>query len=249
MRPGRVASSRSPSPAIAALLVLFGFLLAAGIVQERLREEELPTRAAELRALIERRSEALEQLTKDVRRLSVRLSELQGSGAGGSAELQALLARLEGLRAAAGLEPLTGPGVVVELEDSPRVPTSAAEEADLRIHDTDLRLVVNALWQAGAEAVAVNGQRVVSTTAIRRAGGVVLVNYHAVASPYRVVALGDAQALEEGLSRAGIVRQFEVWREVYGLGFTVGSAVSLVIPGLAASPEVRWGGPAEVGAA
>lgn len=249
MRPGRVASWRSPSPALAALLFLFGFLLAAGIVQERIREEELPTRAAELRALIERRSEALGQLTEDVRRLSDRLSELQGSAAGGSAGLQALLARLERLRAAGGLEPLTGPGVVVELVDSTRVPTSPAEEADLRIQDTDLRLVVNALWQAGAEAVAVNGQRVVTTTAIRRAGGVILVNYHAVASPYRVVALGDARALEEGLDRAGIVEQFEVWREVYGLGFAVRSAGRLVTPGLTAPQEVRWGDPAEEGGA
>jgi uncharacterized protein YlxW (UPF0749 family) len=248
MRPGRVASSRSRSPALAALLVLFGFLLAAGIVQERLREEELPTRAAELRALIEQRRGALQQLTEDVQSLSERLSGLQSSVAGGPGDLEAVLARLERLEAAAGIEALAGPGVVVELMDSPRVPTSAAEEADLRIQDTDLRQVVNALWQAGAEAVAVNGQRVVSTTAIRRAGGVVLVNYRAVASPYRVVALGAAEALEDGLHRAGIVRQFEVWREVYGLVLTVRPADHLVTPGLPASPKVRWGGPAEGGA-
>jgi uncharacterized protein YlxW (UPF0749 family) len=249
MRPGRVASSRSTSPALAALLVLFGFLLAAGIVQERLREEELPTRAAELRALIEQRRGALQQLTEDVQRLSDRLSGLQGSVAGGPGDLEAVLARLERLEAAAGIEALAGPGVVVELMDSPRVPTSAAEEADLRIQDTDLRLVVNAMWQAGAEAVAVNGQRVVSTTAIRRAGGVVLVNYRAVASPYRVVALGDAEALEDGLDRAGIVRQFDVWREVYGLVLTVRTAGHLVTPGLPAPPRVHWGGPAVGGAA
>jgi uncharacterized protein YlxW (UPF0749 family) len=247
MRPGRVASSRSRSPALAALLVLFGFLLAAGIVQERLREEELPTRAAELRTLVEQRRDALQQLTEEVQSLSERLSGLQGSASGGPGDLEDVLARLERLEAAAGIEALAGPGVVVELMDSPRVPTSAAEEADLRIQDTDLRLVVNALWQAGAEAVAVNGQRVVSTTAIRRAGGVVLVNYRAVASPYRVVALGDAEALEDGLDGAGIVRQFEVWREVHGLGLTVRPAGHLVTPGLPAPPKVRWGGPAEGG--
>lgn len=247
MRPGRVASSRSASPGLAALLLLFGFLLAAGFVQERLREEELPTRAAELRTLIEQRREALEQLTGDIQRLSDRLSGLQGSLGGGAGELDEVLARLERLRTAAGIEALTGPGVVVELVDSPRAPTSAAEEADLRIQDTDLRLVVNALWQAGAEAVAVNGQRVVTTTAIRRAGGVLLVNYRPVASPYRVVALGAAEALEEGLDRAGIVRQFEVWREVYGLGLTVQPARGLVTPGLPVPPEVQWGGPAAEG--
>jgi uncharacterized protein YlxW (UPF0749 family) len=247
VRPGRVASPRSTSPAFTALLLIFGFLLAVGLVQERLREKELPTRAAELRALIGQRRDALQQLTEDVRRLSERLSGLQGSVADESGDLQALLDRVERLRAAAGLEAMAGPGIVVELQDSPRVPTSSAEEADLRIQDTDLRLVVNALWQAGAEAVAVNGQRVVSTTAIRRAGQAVLVNYRGVASPYRVVALGDGDALQEGLARAGIVGQFEVWREVYGLGFTVRPAGRLMTPALAAPQEVRWATPAEEG--
>jgi uncharacterized protein YlxW (UPF0749 family) len=241
MRP--VPPPRSATPLFTALLLVFGFLLAAGFAQERLREEQLPTRTAELRGLVDQRREALERLTDDVERLSERLAQLQSSLAAGSGDLEAALAGLERLRALAGLEALAGPGVVVELEDSTRIPTSAAEQADLRVQDTDLRLVVNALWAGGAEAVAVNGQRVVTTTAIRQAGGVLLVNYRAVASPYRVVALGDPPALEDALDLAGIVKQFEVWREIYGLGFSVQRAARLVAPGLPAPPEVQWGGP------
>jgi uncharacterized protein YlxW (UPF0749 family) len=236
-----VARSRPPrsSAAAAAVLLAFGFLLATGLVQERLREEQLPRSTAELIALIRARRSTVQDLAAQVQELSGQIDQLQGSAAQGSTRLQELLRRLDALRAGAGLEAVEGPGVVVELTDSPRAATSAAE-TDLRIQDVDLRLVVNALWRAGAEAVAINGQRVVATTAIRRAGDAVLVNYRAVQSPYRVVALGDPVGLEEGLETSGVTGQFEVWREVYGLGFEVARADDLRVPAVVALPEVRW---------
>jgi uncharacterized protein YlxW (UPF0749 family) len=243
MRPGLVAAPRTAGPAFVGLLVLLGFLLATGIVQERLREQELPSRAAELRSLVDERRRAVEDLSAEAGALTERVADLQRSAAEGSREVRLALEELERLRTTSGLGAVTGPGLIVVLEDSSRVPQSAEEHTDLRIQDVDIQLVANAMWQAGAEAISVNGQRVVSTTAIRRAGGSILVNYRAVDSPYRVAAIGDADALRDGLEEGGVVRRYEVWREVYGLGFSVQASSGLVVPALAAGPDLRWARP------
>ena len=156
MRPGRVAP-RSHGPAFVALAVLLGFLLSVGALQERLREAELPGRAVQLRALIEQRRGTVEELMAEVARLSERVGELQGSSDAGPQELERLLRRLARLRTIAGMAPVAGPGLVVTLTDSARPPRTSEEESDLRIQDVDLQIVINALWQAGAEAVTVHG--------------------------------------------------------------------------------------------
>jgi uncharacterized protein YlxW (UPF0749 family) len=133
--------------------------------------------------------------------------------------------------------------VTITLSDSPRAPATRADSADLAIQDADLQLVVNELWRAGAEAVAVNGRRVVSTTAIREAGGAILVNYGAVASPYRVVALGRAESLARRLTGSQVARRFQVWTQVYGLGFDVSTVSSLRVPALSGIPVLSAAAP------
>jgi uncharacterized protein YlxW (UPF0749 family) len=134
---------------------------------------------------------------------------------------------------------------LVELEDSQASPRTRGEITDLRIQDVDLRLVVNALWRAGAEAIAVNGHRVGSTTAIRAAGERILVNFSPVASPYSVAAVGDPDRLESGLAESDISRQFDVWSQIYGLGFGIRTAQELSLPGLESTQRLDWAVPAE----
>jgi uncharacterized protein YlxW (UPF0749 family) len=103
--------------------------------------------------------------------------------------------------------------------------------------------VVNALWAAGAEAVAVNGRRVTGTTAIRQAGDVVLVNFHAVSSPYRVRAIGDPAELRSRTLGSDIGRQFALWTQIYGLGFAVRSTEAVTVPALSTSVDLGWARP------
>ncbi|HKX24847.1 MAG TPA: DUF881 domain-containing protein, partial [Actinomycetota bacterium] len=107
----------------------------------------------------------------------------------------------------------------------------------------DLQLVVNALWAAGAEAVAVNGRRVTATTAIRQAGDAVLVNFNAVSSPYRVQAIGDPAKLRSRTLGSDLGRQFALWTQVYGLGFAVRSAEAITVPALSTSADLGWARP------
>lgn len=231
--------------ALPAVLLVLGFVTAAALAQELVREEELPGRTGELVELIRRRQGHIGELSAEVRDLSRRLSDIQGAAGRESEQLRDLAAEIGRLRGPAGLEGLRGPGVVVELADSSEVATTRGELTDFRIQDVDLQLVVNALWTAGAEAVSINGRRVSSTTAIREAGDAVLVNFTAVSSPYRVSAIGDPDALRRGIAESGIAERFEAWIEIYGLGYSLRAADDLTVPGLAVPRELAWARPVE----
>lgn len=239
----RDGGSRGESLVLPAILLVLGFLVTAAVVHERAREQRAPEQTEDLVRLVRRRQAAVRDLGAQVRSLTEELAGLQVAGAAGSARVEEVVARVEGLRASAGLEALRGPGVVVELADSPDAPRTGGDVTDLRIQDVDLQLVVNALWAAGAEAVAVNGQRVAGWTAIRQAGEAILVNFRAVSSPYRVTAIGDPEDLRRRLLGSEIARQFEVWTQVYGLGFAVGPAETVTLPGLGAPVDLAWARP------
>ncbi|ROS74508.1 uncharacterized protein YlxW (UPF0749 family) [Cellulomonas sp. PhB143] len=100
-----------------------------------------------------------------------------------------------------GSTALQGPGVVVTLRDAP-VLKDADVDPDSRVQDLDLQIVVNSLWSVGAEAVAINDQRLTPVTAVRSAGDAILVNLQPVSSPYSVVAIGDPGKLQSGLARS-----------------------------------------------
>lgn len=93
-----------------------------------------------------------------------------------------------------------------------------------------------------------NGHRVTSTTAVRQAGGAVLINFHAVASPYRLAAIGNPAALRRGVLRSDIAGRFQAWREIYGLGFEVRPVERLEVSGIGAPAAPTWARPAEAAA-
>lgn len=239
-------TERSPQRVgLTLVLALFGFLLAVGLIQERLLEDASPLRRAELETLVRQRRATIAELAVEVERLSARVDEVQRESGQESEEVRAVLEDIAALEARAGLAGVQGPGLIVELSDSTDEPQTLEDVSDLRIQDVDVQLVVNSLWRAGAEAVSVNGLRVASTTAIRKAGSAILVNYRAVSSPYRVSAIGSPEALEQGLLDSEITQRFEVWEDVYGLGFEVDRSDRVVAPALAGLPDVRWAAPEE----
>src|SRR5699024_2165508 len=144
--------------------------------------------------------------------------------------------RLPGHETAVAAGALRGPGVVLTLEDSAPLPAApgVTQRAVNRVTDADLQLAVNGLWAAGAEAIAVNGQRLTSTSlspaesdaaagdgrrlpstgAIRTAGSAVLADRRPLSPPYAVIAPGGAAQLPEGAqdSEAGEHLREISWR-------------------------------------
>jgi len=119
-----------------------------------------------------------------------------------------------------------GPGIVVKVENGPR----ADEEPAALVQDSDLQMLVNALWASGAEAIAVNDQRLTSTTAIRSAGSAILVDLVGVSAPYEVVAIGGKNDLETGLARSSAARQLSALGSQYGIKTSVSTRDEMTVP-------------------
>ena len=141
------------------------------------------------------------------------------SGAG------ALKTELEKAHIIMGLTDVTGKGVEITLADSTQS-SSQAESTDI-VHDRDLRDVVNELYGAGAEAVSINSERIVSNTAIRCVGNTIMVNDKRFASPFTIKAIGDSDALESSLNLRGGV--LDVLR-LYNIQVNVTKSEKIEIP-------------------
>ena len=228
--------------ALAITAGVMAFLLATAWTQQNAKQHTAAGRRHELIGLVatrQRRVSLLERQLEDARsRLE---AATRRSGRGRLLDLQAELDRFAIL---AGTRGVDGGGIVIRLSDSPAGKRGDPESADFQIQDVDLQLVVNALWSAGAEAIAVNGQRIVGTTAIRSAGGAVLVNYHVLASPYRVVAIGDARRLADRFSASPIAHRFHGWVDVYHLGFSITAERRLSVPAFSGAVHFRYAEPA-----
>lgn len=123
---------------------------------------------------------------------------------------------------AAGFEALSGPGIEVRLQDAPAgdYGTEFVPD-DLVVHQQDVEAVVNSLWSGGAEAMSLQGQRVIATTAFRCVGNVLLLHGRVWSPPYSVIALGDPVALEAALYANPQVQAYLRYVELVGLGWQV----------------------------
>ena len=115
---------------------------------------------------------------------------------------------------------MSGPGVVLTINDNPT-------DANGILIDQDLRHVVNGLWLAGAEAIAINGYRLSARTAIRQAGSAITVDYRSMTTPYRIEAIGDASELDDGFRANSGGAWLSFLRNNYGVQWNIAAAARL----------------------
>ncbi|MGH3459275.1 DUF881 domain-containing protein [Aeromicrobium sp.] len=164
-------------------------------------------------------------LAADIESRQKTLDERRATAASLNAQVQAMRQsndergdRPAGLGVLAAAEAARGPGIVITADDSR---DGADETDDGRITDRDLQILVNGLWYAGAEAVAVNENRIGSLSAIRTAADAITVNYRSISPPYTVVALGDTEALLTRFAQNPAGSYWEKRRESAGVKFDV----------------------------
>lgn len=154
-----------------------------------------PGRTTDLAGLVRVESKNVGQLEARARRLSAEIDRL--SRAIDDEQVRRAQARAEAARGPAGLEPVRGAGITVTLSDSPPELRSPEKDLDrLVVHQQDIAAVVNAMWDAGAKAVTVQGRRVISTTAFKCAGSSVEINGRYYPQPYRISAIGIPSRIE-----------------------------------------------------
>ncbi len=219
-----------------------GFVIAISWSHESLQTAAAGGRRARLATLATARQQRVRGLERQLADLRRRLDrELRASRHG---RLGSLSAERDRLALLAGIRPVRGEGIEVLLSDSPPEERPPADAGDFEIQDVDIQLVVNQLWALGAEAVAVNGQRMIATSAIRSAGGTILVNYRVLTSPYRIVAIGPARALDRRFRATALARRFRGWVDIYHLGFTVKMTRNVSVPAFGGSVHFRYADPA-----
>jgi uncharacterized protein YlxW (UPF0749 family) len=140
------------------------------------------------------------KVSEEVKSLRAENDKLQKALGDRNSSSKVLNEGIEQAKAFAGLTEMQGPGVKVTLLDSRRAPANPMEAGNAIIHDTDVLKVTNELFAAGAEAVDVNGHRVVTTSSFRCVGPVIHVDGVPVASPITIRAIGDPATLEGGLN-------------------------------------------------
>ena len=133
----------------------------------------------------------------------------------------------ENLKLQAGLLPLEGTGLIIKMDDSTKEAKSGENPNLYLIHDDDLLKVINELRAAGAEAISINGQRLIETSEIRCAGPTLSVNNVRSSAPYEIHAIGDKDTLENAIKmRGGVAETLKVW----GIHLEIETSNNVYIP-------------------
>jgi uncharacterized protein YlxW (UPF0749 family) len=220
-------------------LLALGFLIAAQLAAEgpRIRyttQERSPL--VETTLLLQKQQD---ELKDQIIRLRASISEVEAQGVGSAATIRELNDGLQEARIAAGLIPLQGTGIALRLEDSTEPVPPDGNEADYLVTATDMRTILSELWQAGAEAIDVNQERVTTSTAVIDIGGSLLVNTAYLAAPYEIRAIGPTDLFERLSASAGWSDFIQTRRGSFGIGVSWAQPETVTVEAFAGSVNLR----------
>ncbi|MFI1066683.1 DUF881 domain-containing protein [Streptomyces spororaveus] len=232
---------------LAAGLVVTAMVVTLGAAEARVAAPVLAKERQELIDRVERADDRAHGLERDIDRLRTDVAARQRAAlkqpGGGQGELVALLA---------GATEVRGPGIKLTVDDAkgsstggggkPRESSGFSDTGRLR--DRDMQKIVNGLWQSGAEAISINGQRLTELSAIRAAGDAILVDNRPLVPPYEVLAVGDKKRLGTAFQDSADGQYLHVLQESYGIRYSLSPADDLRLPA-ASSLTVRIATPAE----
>lgn len=235
----RPSAALRAAPLVALVLLGFAIVVALDIARPGPRL----SRKARLVDLIREEDERARELRLRLDELHAGLDRLEAQAARSGRRLRVLRGRLGELETLGGLIPVAGPGVRVELRDSRLRESPSGNLNDLVIHEQDLQAIVNGLWAAGAEAIAINGERITALSAVRCVGNTLLLHGSVYSPPYRIEAIGDPERLLAGLTADPLVERFRVLAGEFRLGFDVSSARRLSLPAFRGIVAARFADP------
>lgn len=210
------------------LALALGLAISSAIVSLRTPQPSAVASRAVLEQEIADRTARAASIQASNEELSTQIAGLQSDAL--EAANPALFARLSQLELLSGAVAVQGPGLVLELDDAE---ATGSGDLDLlsRVQDVDLRIVTNGLWAAGAEAIAINGHRLTTLTAIRSVGPAILVDLAPLVAPYRIEAIGDVRGMQTAFARSRAANHLATITATYGIEWTTRSAPDLELPG------------------
>ncbi|CAN5364396.1 DUF881 domain-containing protein [soil metagenome] len=213
-----------PQRIVALVVAVFGVLISTAFVQTTRNADVDDAGRATLIDRLESERDLLARQQEQVADLRARNLELEDNLGGLADTEQEALVRNRRLQIRTGFLAVTGQGVRVTVTDRP------GADPVQQVQDSDLGLLVNGLWEAGAEAIAVNGQRLTAMSAIRTSGQAIEVNGRGIAGPYVIEAIGDTRTLSARLFDTTTGLTFVGNADVYGFTYAVDNVAELSLP-------------------
>ncbi|MFD6202041.1 DUF881 domain-containing protein [Streptomyces rubiginosohelvolus] len=240
---------------LAAGLVVAALVVTLGAAEARISAPVVAKEREELIDRINAETEAADTLESNVDELRADVSERQRKAleqhGGDQGQLVALLA---------GATSVEGPGVKLIVDDAkdtdqggggPRESSGFADTG--RVRDRDMQRVVNGLWESGAEAIAINGQRLTALSAIRAAGDAILVDNRPLVPPYTVLAVGDGKKLATAFQDSADGQYLQALKESFDIRTSISDQAKVQLPAApslivrTAEPKAAGSGAADTG--
>jgi len=190
--------------AFMSMALTYGICMQIKAVNNNGTTVNLTAEQSELKSEILKTSEKYDELSEELDKLEKQLEKERESSASNNSSLAILEESIKEKNLALGLTEVTGTGVTIVLNDgnTSAINNLFANPSDLLVHDGDLMHVVNELFNSDAEAISINGQRIVSTTSIECDGNVIKVNGTKIGAPFEITAIGYPEYLS-GIARPG----------------------------------------------
>lgn len=185
--------------------------------------------------IIRARQKTIRQLQTDIKTQAQKIDTLQsvlGADSATTSSSDASSARLAALE---------GPGITVTLSDSKKWDQVADQEGanpnDYVVHQQDIEAVVNALWAGGAEAITIQGERLLPTSAIKCVGNVLLLNGQQFSPPYEISAIGPQNDMKDVINASKPIKIYKQYVEADGLGWQLETNNLLHFKAVSISPQ------------
>ncbi|WP_409483015.1 DUF881 domain-containing protein [Arsenicicoccus dermatophilus] len=228
--------SRTPhgvTPRVTVVMFLIGLLMAGAATALRQPKATVVQQRSALIGQIERRQRDGDAMEAQIAAWEAEIAAAQRRALDTGAQRD-LAGRLGAAEMAAAATAVSGPGITVTVDDSRdagATPSDTDEPDQGRVQSGDLQAVVNGLWQAGAEAIDINGNRLTATSAVRFAGEAILVDYRPLTRPYLIHAIGDAESLRSRFPQTEGGRLLKQLDDQVGIRHTVVEERSLGMNG------------------
>ena len=229
-----LVGKKDPKWWIAVVLSFSGLLFGIAVANTQRQQPILEKNREDLRATISKNIDLLNYTSENLSSINNEIAQIQSNTPG--LDFHGISQSNESnLQIFSGLSSVRGEGIEIVINDAAK--TDSLESSDIklaRVYDSDIQLLVNALWASGAESIAINEGRLTSTSAIRSAGDAILVNYRPLLPPFVISAIGDKD-LKARLTKHPDYINLEFVVKTYGLGFNVSEnkKITMIATGVA----------------
>jgi uncharacterized protein YlxW (UPF0749 family) len=225
---------KDPKWWIAVVLSFSGLFFGIAVANTQRQQPILEKNREDLRTTITKNIDLLNNTSKNLSSINNEIAQIQSNTPG--LDFHGITKSNESnLQIFSGLSSVKGEGIEIVINDAAKTDSLESSDIELaRVYDSDLQLLVNALWASGAESIAINEGRLTSTSAIRSAGDAILVNYRPLLPPFVISAIGDKD-LKARLTKHPDYIDLEFVVKTYGLGFNVSEnkEITMIATGVA----------------